>query len=655
MAGDNDGDWVIDNPDDWVVSLPDSGVSPAPELTADPSGGMFSAPEATAASQTPFIQRATDLNKGIAEGGILAADAATYGMGNRAIAWGRGVASQEGYDKYIEQQNAYLNRLRAENPERAIAAELTGGFLGGSGLARAGITLARPGVGWVSRAIRGTAEGAAHGAAQSAGQNYGDWGDKVSAGAQGAVLGGVLGGGVPIGVSAAAGARNLHRAMRGNRPEFPPSLLRAVDADRQGVQNLTTQYGPDAMLPDAGPSMRGLAQGAATAPGEGRSALDAALRARDRQTGRRIEAGAEDILGPDVVPSEVRGRIQAVQRELSPAYDEVFEGSGVRAIDTTALAQSLDAQIPNLRGEAQTALSRVRRMLNITGTRELDVYPRTLQATRQAVDGILESPNLQRNTRRVLTDARNRMTEELHAKVPGIDTVDAQYHALANQRRAFDMGEGIFKTEQENVIRPSELRALHANTAQPQGNQIGPPTAGADRIRSRQGTRAEIGRQIGTGTNNLRKLQGVFDDGNWATQKLAEQFGVQNADDFIRLLETNQHFRESYQKIVHGAKTAETLAAADDIAGGASIPTSATGAAIEMANRALNRVRAGNSTATRNDIARIMATQGADLPPLQRRLLAAGDEQARRDVARMIIENAIRRSTSGAIPSLQGR
>ena len=87
------------------------------------------------------------------------------------------------------------------------------------------------------------------------------------------------------------------------------ALMRlAAKADGASAESLS-KLGPDAMLPDTGPSMLGLAQGAATGVGPGLSALVKALEARNAATSQRLGETLDQHLGPTPVPSQVDAQI----------------------------------------------------------------------------------------------------------------------------------------------------------------------------------------------------------------------------------------------------------------------------------------------------------------------------------------------------------
>jgi hypothetical protein len=472
-------------------------------------------------------------------------------------------------------------------------------------------------------------------------------------------MGAIFGGAVPLAGSAGAGARSVVRLARGEADELPAQLLRGVEADRAGIEGMRRTLGPDGMLVDTGPTMRGIAQGAAATPGEGRTRLVNTLAERERETVPRMTAGREAITGPAPTTREINEQITADMRAMDPEWRAA--GRGARAVDTTPIAHDLDALIVDLRGPAQAELRNVRRSLNIEGTDQLDPSPHTLHQTRMAIDDVLYGggpaaqppPGVVRELSRV----RARISQELHDNVPGMANLDARYAEFASRRSAFQRGQEVLDTSRESYTHPRDWARETTEMAAPKGgprSTVAQPSAAP--IYSRYGTANELDRMVGTGTDDLRVLERKFAPGNAAMQKLATQFGVQGADDFERMLRNNRTFRESYNKIVHGSKTAETLeAVADSARGGFPTPRFTPSGAYDMADAVVQRVRAGSSAAARNRIAEIMSLRGAELDEMIPRLLAASGNQARQDISRTMLENILRRSVAGEIGQRVGR
>ena len=346
------------------------------------------------------------------------------------------------------------------------------------------------------------------GALQGAGTTYsGIPSDYVHNAGMGGILGAGVGAVAPA-IGTAAGAAYRAVADRGFRGGVPAHLAQAAQADAAGLRALPNT--PGAMLPDAGPSMLGVTQGSVT-EGPGSSALISNLTARNTASPQRITADIDRTYRPAPVPSHVEAQVDAKMRAMGPAYEQVFQNA--RAIDNRPLALWLEGQIGNERGAAQAALANVRRMLDVpTNPGTLDPHPRAMQATREAVRGMRDDPNIDPNVRRVLGQTYDRLTQEMHAKIPGIRELDSQYAELGAQQRAIATGEGgpgarMFDKSQPNVYRPVELQETLTEAAQPKGVNVGPS---AEAFRLTQAGRAEIDRIVGTNKNDLLALENVL-------------------------------------------------------------------------------------------------------------------------------------------------
>jgi len=202
--------------------------------------------------------------------------------------------------------------------------------------------------------------------------------------------------------------------------------------------------------------------------------------------------------------------------------------------------------VANTRGEARTALEKVRDMLRIEGSQVLDPHPRAAFATRQAIDGMVASTQDQ-NVRRILTDFRKRLDDELANSVPGIKAVDAKYANLARQREAVERGQTVLDSGRTSP-RPLELADEIAKG--------GPVIKG----RLSQGARAEIDRIVGTNANDRVALQRIIKgEGDWNRQKLGQLFGQDKADRMISVLERERTFAETSNRIMKNSATAERL------------------------------------------------------------------------------------------------
>jgi hypothetical protein len=576
-----------------------------------------------------------------------ASNAVTFGQMDRIRA-GIDVATgdQPNYDKALA--DAVRKSKEAETaagPFLTSTGQAIGGLVGGGALPAAGVTLIRQTQPLALKAMAGLAEGGFYGAVQGAGNTYtGNLNDYAS----NALMGGVLGGGIGLGapVVGRVGSAAYHKlANRGAFGGVPKPLADAARADAQGLAVAANT--PGAMLPDAGPSMLGVTQGAyAGATGPGKTALEASLRARDRAVPTQVRGTVNQLFGGSPIPSHVEEGIRGRMQALGPHYDRALNAAG--RVDTDPIALWIEGEIGGTKGPAQAALRQVRAMLDIpTNPGVLDPHPRALQATREAVRDMRDNPNAEPGVQRVMGRVYDQITREMQARIPGIRQLDSAYAELGAQERAIraqSAGGRIFKTDQGTVIRPVEMAETMLEAAQPKGVNIGPS---AEPLRLRQAARDELERVVGTTGNNLQKLKSILGDiDTWNADKLGVMFGPGRAVELLRVRDRLLDEREVYQKIVHGSKTAQTTASAAslDPAKG-KIPVEATlfGAGTRLTQEALDAMRAGTSAVTRDRVAQMMAaTSQREKQALVQQMLEAQPSRDRRaDITRWLIEHGM--------------
>jgi hypothetical protein len=616
-------------------------AAPAYDAMGNLTGAETRAP---VQANMPYSEQMSNVGKTLDNAVRMAANGATFGMADK-FAGGMDTLTGKApsYDAGVKAQRAETEALRKASPAAAGVAEAAGGLAGGVGLLKSGVTLAgRVGAGMLPRVLGYGAEGAAYGAAHGAGNTYSDKaGDYIEGAKHGATTGALIGGGLPLAGAAAGGAYRLGSAFLGPRVEGAgrgaSAMLRgAAQADEAGLRGLSGM-GPEGMLVDAGPAMKGLGQGAGTGTGSGRTALVEALQGRDARTGSRLATALDENLGRAPIPSQIEAGLAGARQELAPAYQQVFQGA--RPVDTSILAERLNAIAVAERGPAQRAVRQVREMLNDpVATRELDRNPAALLNTRQAIDGMLTN-EVDPNTIRVLTQARHAVDTELANAVPGIKAVDAKFAELSRQSEGLQRGGQVLDSG-KTAIRPVELADEMTQGALPQGEMIGPSAAPA---RLRQGTRAEIDRLVGTNVNDLNTLERkIGTPQDWNSQKLGTIFGEEARDKVAKALMDNRKFRQSYQDIVQNSQTAQRLASANAMEGasGGNVPhdTTVTGLGLKALNLVSKAISGASTGKTKDEIGNILAKQGPEAQRIARALLesAKATGENSRAIARVL-------------------
>ncbi|AMJ61984.1 hypothetical protein [Bosea sp. PAMC 26642] len=623
------------------LEAPEQPVAMTMEYDAmgNPTGSMVAAPQQPTMG---YGEQMSNVGRVVDNSVRVLANGATFGIADRIAGGMDAVTGQApGYGAGVDAQHARTQGIKDANPILAGVGEAAGGLLTGAGLIKNGVTLAgRVGPGLLPRVLGYGAEGAAYGAAQGAGNTYtGQASDYLSGAFEGGKFGLGIGAGMPVIGSLAGGAYRIAAAMAAPKVEGvnragSAALRAAAQADEAGLRALPTM-GPEAMLPDAGPSMLGLAQGAATGNGAGKTALVNALRERDAGTGQRLGNVVDDAIGPAPIPSQVEAGLATNRKALGPEYESALDGArsvaptppsntpywgfasetprapGPAAQASTAtVADAIDTRIVDARGPVRTALEKAREMLNVYGTRQLDPSPRALLETRHALDGMIGEAERGGNSTvvRALSDVRKQVDGVLKDAVPGIKATDAKYAELARQSEGLERGQTIFDTSRASVIRPAELADEISAGAIPRGEAVGPS---AVPVRIRQGARAEIDRVVGTQVNDLNAMERTLGTPqDWNQQKAAIVFGQDKIDRIVEALRTNRTFRDTFQKVAQGSQTAPRAEAARalDAADGPKGDTTLTGLGVTAVRSVAKALMGANSQATKDQVATLMAS-----------------------------------------------
>lgn len=539
----------------------------------------------------------------------------TGGVERGAAGLSAAIGNGKSYDQNLQQAKMLTGEAQDKHPYVTAGANVAGAVGGTLPMIAAAPAAFGAGTGNLfMRSLASAASGMGIGGADSAVRSGGDleavqngavWGTLT--GAAGPAAGRVVGSaarGISNGIRNVASAREAGTSV-GAIGKLYQSML-ADGLDDAKIRSRLAELGPDGMLADLGPNLRGRASALAAIPGQGQTIVRDALNSRQAGANARIGNAVDETMGRSVVPSQVEGSIEVGQRSLVPRYDSTFESG--RAVDTSAIAGRLESQAVNLRGDAQKAVQRVRAMLDIPGTDVLDPNPGALFQTRQAIDGLLAT-EANPQTIRQLSLARREIDDALSTAVPGVKEVDAQFAELARQRGALQRGQTVLDSGR-TAPRPSELAAEVEQGALPQGAQIGPS---AVPFRMTQGARAEVDRILGSNANDVAALNRLIkSDGDWNRARLASLFGQDKADRLFRVLGNERTFAETRDAALGNSATAGRQQAIAELGGGrevepfknafvnAGVSGTARAGALKVADRLLaqilGNVRQGSNT-----------------------------------------------------------
>lgn len=476
----------------------------------------------------------------------------------------------KGYDENLKEAQALTDAAQEAHPNVSTAAGVTGAVAGTLPMVMAAPQVfGAGGGGLLARSGMSMLGGGAVGGTDAAVRSGGDVDEILSGTKWGAGLGLV---GPAVGKAVGAGARkvmDLYRTAQaakaaGTNLGTVNQLAKAIAGDGldgAGVRMRIDQLGPEGMLADLGPNTQGKAAALAALPGRGQEMMRSALEARQAGANGRIGNVVDETMGRNVIPSAIDDAIETGQRDIGQLYGEAFQDA--RAVDTRPIAEGLESQIVNLRGEAQRAMRQVRDMLNIHGADVLDPNPGTLFQTRQAIDGMLATEN-NPQTIRALTMVRQQVDDTLAGAVPRLKEIDASFAELARQREALSRGQTVLD-HGRTAPRPPELAAMVEEGAIPQGQQIGPS---AVPLRLSQGARAEVDRILGSNANDVAKLNNLIKtEGDWNRARLATLFGQERADRLFQVLDNELTFARTRDAVTRNSETARRQQHIADLGG----------------------------------------------------------------------------------------
>lgn len=308
-----------------------------------------------------------------------AADAATFGLGDRAYAAGRSaqrvpqvddygriladaadVGPRPTYDQALADKRAETKKFSEEHPAVDIASRLVGGGGAAAGLMKGGATLLplalEKGVPFLPRVGLMASEGALYGGADALGH-----GTDLN---HGMAVGGLTGAALPTLGAMAGGAYRAGSAM------FAP----AVDGLNRAATRVANQIvGPDtpfklwnlgdlASVADAGPAARGVASGVVGKPGPAADRMGRFFEGREAGTSDRVRGAFDNTLGPAVSPEAFnRDLKERLGSESGRLYAQALRGA--EPVDIAPIVQGIEARQPEAGGDVAKGLNRAHTML----------------------------------------------------------------------------------------------------------------------------------------------------------------------------------------------------------------------------------------------------------------------------------------------------
>lgn len=514
----------------------------------------------------PEMGATTALASGV-QGAPIVGPAISGGI-QKAAAAARAVANNTRYSDELRNVQEMTDLARSQHPTAATAGDITGNMLmTGAAIGAAPAAFGISDAPVLGRAILGAGTSGAIGGADAAVR-----GDNALTGAS---VGALAGGAAPfIGKSIGStinGVANRLLPINVDGLDRPAVrvLTNALGADTPAlVQQEAARLGPQAMLPDLGPSLGGVGQGLAVKPGDAKSILFNALQNRQAGANGRISTDLNKLLGPAEDPQAVTQNILATRATQDARNYAAVHGQNV-PVDPSSVVRMIDDQLPTATGAQRTALQTLRNNLVVQDSRpatatapaQPPVYQtnsRFLHNLRQDIDMALsgEAPALgvqpgalgrQQGT---LSAVRSALDNALKTQVPGMAQADAQSAALAARANAVQQGTDILANG-KTALSPEGFANAYGNMSP------------GEQIALNKGARGEINRLVGISSNDPAKLRQLLQgEGGWNTAKLSTAFGSQPTQDLVNAVGREGQFSDTANKLMGNSQTAQRNAAA---------------------------------------------------------------------------------------------
>lgn len=486
----------------------------------------------------------------------------------------------EGYNYAKAFQDERLKQARQNTGFAGDVAELGGGLLGGGNLAKAGLSLVRPGQGLLARTGAMAGEGAGYGGITGFNEGEG-LADRLKGGANGAAAGAVVGGAIPLAASAAktiaspaisnimarVDPEGAARARLGQAVGESGKSLNdvAYDLSNAGAAGQGEFTVADAL---GNPGQR-LLSTVARAPGEGRTQAVEFLNNRQAGQADRVGNIIDESLGVDKTGRQLASekRAQAIS-EATPLYEKAL---GQPTVWTNRLQQFIDDPMSKIGLRRGLEIQRLESLakgepfnphdyaivdFDAAGDPIVGKVPnmRTMDAIKKGYDSILEdyrdpmSGKLNLDQRgRAIDMVRKSLLHQLDRANPDYAAARAAYAGPASEAEAVGLGK-LAATRG----RPTDTMDVFNKLGEPQKAAF--RTGYADKLQEGIDRGAE-------GVNATRR----FTSGKYQTElpTLALDQGPLRPGEqpeMLKRLGREQQMFETRRQAIGGSQTAENLA-----------------------------------------------------------------------------------------------
>lgn len=431
---------------------------------------------------------------------------------------------------------------------------------------------------------------------------------RVAGGALGAIGGGGLG---------SAAGRLAMPPIPGQTKTTSMLLKRSMPQNPAQFANL----GDDAMLMDASPSMTGLGQGLAIAPGEQKNLIADALAGRHGGRSDRLMQDTRQTLGRLRDPERLSAVLgKAATRQSAPIYKQAFQNAPqLPSSLSNTLAAQLTGPAVGLNRSARGGMGVIMDDIDdalLAGSPEETA--RRLMHVRQSLDHAIDykgqgppPTSYPGTTQKMLKDARSTVDDVLKNRIPGIDQADAIVHKSKVRQRSIDYGFDALdggKTAKMPESFRFDLRKLDK------------PFVG-------EGAKSRIANAMGTQSNDLAALKKMIGgDHDFNRAKLEQLFGPRKVEKLVQAVDREETFGKTFANVLENSQTAHRTEAAKSIQAAEPIAFKGNESVLGLGGKVVEKV--GNAIAgkiitkssqpTRDALTKALLTKG----PEARALLA---------------------------------
>lgn len=365
------------------------------------------------------------------------------------------------------------------------------------------------------------------------------------------------------GVKGGAGRSNFvaRRAMKKLTDAGPEAIKQVQErliADGMTPEQAAArmrELGPAATPMDVGANLRQEGQQTMARGGPGRTILDESLRGREAGANERLQPDIRANVGPAVDRLQTLQALKDRANEVGEKYPDVKKAQPGGPTELQAIDDRLASEMAVVKdNELLGTLDDIRKSLKVRGTGEMDPSSEGLHAAREAIDNKLYKPDgsprdMGGKQGTMLKRYRALIDKELARVAPDIKALDEQYSGIKKEEEAFGTGEEMLDKGRA-TLSPSEFQRSYDAMSPGQKTAV------------RQGMTREIDRLTGVNINDRVKLKNLIsgdDPASWNFAKIKTVIGDEKATALMKALDREGVFSETYQKVIQGSKTAESL------------------------------------------------------------------------------------------------